>query len=196
MHQLAVTGDAAVVVTISDDAQVPDPILALWKDGLADRLEVGPLTPAEVDEFATEILGGTLIVAAARELEQASLGNPLFVRELLLGARDAGYLVHTSQGWRFTARLRTSSRLAELIRARLAHASDDERRALELLSVAGHLTVDLLLRMATPDTLAALEHKHLITVDRTGPVPVVSLGHPAHADSVRDTMGEIRAHTR
>ena len=31
---------------------VPDPVVSLWKDGLAQRIEVGPLERAQVDELA------------------------------------------------------------------------------------------------------------------------------------------------
>ena len=192
VHQLALTSAATVVVTIRDDESAPDPILALWKDGLAERLQIGPLTPPEVAAFASEVVSGALAPSAATELWRVSLGNPLFVRELLLGARDAGYLIASAQGWKFTTRLRSSPRLAELIEARLAQTSDAERRALELLSVAGRLDLDLLASLCPADVLATLEAKRLIVVEQTRYAPAVTLGHPVHGDVLRDTLGEIR----
>ena len=123
VHQLALTGAATVVVTIRDDESVSDPILALWKDGLAERLEIGPLDAVRSRGVRERGRGGALAPSAATELWRVSLGNPLFVRELLLGARDAGYLIASARGWRFTSRLRSSPRLAELIEARLAQTS-------------------------------------------------------------------------
>ena len=36
----------------------PDPVVALWKDGLAERVEVQPLGRGEVEELVTAGLGG------------------------------------------------------------------------------------------------------------------------------------------
>lgn len=40
VHQLAATGTAFGVVTVRSVALAPDAVIALWKDGLAERLEV------------------------------------------------------------------------------------------------------------------------------------------------------------
>src|SRR5205814_8407244 len=38
VHQLAVSGSAQLLLTLRTDEAVPEPIVACWKDGLADRL--------------------------------------------------------------------------------------------------------------------------------------------------------------
>lgn len=192
VHQLALTGAAAVIATVRDDEDVPDAIRALWKDDLAERLEIGPLTPVDVDQLAAEVVGGPLTAAASGELWRASLGNPLFVRELVLGALEAGYLHEQAGNWRFTSRLRSSSRLVELIGARLAQTRPEERETLELLSVAGELALDLVTQLATSDVLATLESKRLIVVERRDADTVVRLAHPVYGEVLRDTIGEIR----
>jgi hypothetical protein len=42
VHHLALASDAVVVVTVVTGMPPLDPIIALWRDGLAERLEVGP----------------------------------------------------------------------------------------------------------------------------------------------------------
>src|ERR1700759_3192449 len=44
VHHLAVTRAASVVVTARTGVTIPDPIFALWKEGLADRVDVHGLT--------------------------------------------------------------------------------------------------------------------------------------------------------
>src|SRR5690606_30762368 len=58
VHQVAVTGVATVLVTVRSGEPAPDPVVALWKDGLAERIELGGLSPESIDELLTAVLGG------------------------------------------------------------------------------------------------------------------------------------------
>jgi hypothetical protein len=49
VHQLAVTRAAFVIATVRSGESGPDPVMSLWKDGLAERIELGGL-PAEAVE--------------------------------------------------------------------------------------------------------------------------------------------------
>ena len=46
VHQLALTGKATVLLTVQSGQTVPDPVVALWKDALAERIEVAVLPDA------------------------------------------------------------------------------------------------------------------------------------------------------
>jgi len=58
VHQLALTGKATMLLTVQSGQTVPDPVVALWKDGLAERIEVAVLpdaassNPADAGWFA------------------------------------------------------------------------------------------------------------------------------------------------
>jgi hypothetical protein len=58
VHHLAVSAQAFVVVTIRSGERVPDPITALWKDGLAERVEIQPLRRDEMDDLVATVLSG------------------------------------------------------------------------------------------------------------------------------------------
>jgi DNA-binding NarL/FixJ family response regulator/type II secretory pathway predicted ATPase ExeA len=191
--QLAAAGEATVVVAVRSGEPVPDAVQALWKDGLAERVDVGPLSPAEVHELAELVLGGPLSGASSRELWRVSLGNPLFVCELVLGATEGGYLVERDGVWRFVSRLSGTPRLTELIAARLGQASGDERWALDLLAVAGDLELGLLDRLVPPDVLERLEWRGLLTIVRAGTRRLARLAHPLYGDTLRREMGELKA---
>ena len=51
------------------------------------RIDLRPLTRGECDELAASYLGGVVANASLLWLWEVSAGNPLFVRELLVGAR-------------------------------------------------------------------------------------------------------------
>jgi predicted ATPase len=58
LQQLAATGVAFVVVTLRSGEPAPDPIVALWKDGPVEYLEVQPLSSEDVERLVGEALGG------------------------------------------------------------------------------------------------------------------------------------------
>ncbi len=43
VHQLASTRSAFVVLTVRSESPAPDPVVALWKDELAERIDLSPL---------------------------------------------------------------------------------------------------------------------------------------------------------
>src|SRR5205085_7434955 len=58
VHQLAATGRAFVLLTLRTGEAVPDPITALWKEGVAERLEVQALSEVQTGELVADVLGG------------------------------------------------------------------------------------------------------------------------------------------
>ena len=78
VHQLAATSSAFVVITVRTGAAAPDPVIALWKDGLAERVEVQALGRGEVDELVTAGLGGQVDGTTLSDLWQLTGGNPMF----------------------------------------------------------------------------------------------------------------------
>src|SRR5205085_2803274 len=69
---------------------VPDPVVALWKDGLVERVDLGPLSRDEVEQLAAAVLGGPVVGTAVRDIYRASSGNAMLARDLVVGAIEAG----------------------------------------------------------------------------------------------------------
>ncbi len=191
LHAIAGRGLLSLLLTVRSEVPVSDAIVGLWKDGLADRIDLGPLTATETADLAAAQLGGALDGASAQDLWNASQGNPLFVRELIQGAREAGTLREQGGIWRFTARPATSPRLRELITARLADLSRAEWEVVELLSVGGELGLDMLVDLVDPSVLASLERHRLLEVGSDGRRRPVRLVHPLYTEHVRSNLGPI-----
>ncbi|HEU0127182.1 MAG TPA: AAA family ATPase, partial [Pseudonocardiaceae bacterium] len=134
VHQLALTGAACLVLTVRIGEPVPDPVVTLWKDGLADRLELQPLPRAEVDRLVADVLGGILESRTSERLWCASRGNALFLRELIEGGCQNGRLRVRDGVWRWEGRMEPTPRLHEIVAAQLGGLDPAERAALELLA--------------------------------------------------------------
>jgi DNA-binding CsgD family transcriptional regulator len=192
VQQLALTQAATVLATVRAGEVLPDPVLSLWKDGPAERIEIGVLDDAAIEELLASALGGPVDAAAVRELAGRSRGNPMFLRELVNGALETGALAVAGGLWRLEGPLSPSVRLAELVALRLGDLSQSERSVLELLALGEPLGPAELARLADPAAVDALEEKGLITSGTDGSRIEIRLAHPVYGDVVRAGISALR----
>ncbi len=185
VHQLALTQAATVVATVRAGEVQPDPVLSLWKDGPAERIEIGVLDDETIEELLVSALGAPVDAATVRALAGRSRGNPMFFRELVNGAVETGALVEAGGLWRLQGALAPTVRLVELVAARLGDLSTSERSVLELLALGEPLGSAELVRLADPPAVDALEAKGLITSGREASGIEIRLAHPVYGDVVR-----------
>ncbi|MCW2548601.1 MAG: transcriptional regulator, LuxR family [Mycobacterium sp.] len=184
VHQLALTQAATVLATVRAGEVLPDPVLSLWKDGPAERIEIGVLDDATIEELLVLALGGPVDAASVRELAGRSRGNPLFLRELVHGALETGVLVDAGGLWRLAGPLSPTVRLVELVALRLGDLSKSERLVLELLALGEPLGPAELAQLADPLAVDTLEGERLITSGMQGSRIEIRLAHPVYGDVV------------
>ncbi|MFD0664430.1 hypothetical protein [Thermocatellispora tengchongensis] len=113
----------------------------------APRLELGAFTEQETEGLLTDALGGRVEPAAVARMWRASLGNALYLRELVL----AGALRDSGDGvWRWSGRLAITPSLRETIAARIGALTREERDVLEYLAFGEPLGAELLAGLASP----------------------------------------------
>ena len=193
LHGLAVSRTAYVVTTVRSGERVPDPVVALWKDGVAERLELGPLDRREVGELLEAVLGGPVEGAVLQQFWQASEGNVLYLRELVLGSLEAKTLVDDAGLWRLVGTVSGSSRLTDLVEARLAGLDDEELAALELVAFGEPIGVDVIERLSSTTALERLERLGLLATEVDDRRAQARLAHPMHGDVLRERTPLIRA---
>ncbi len=186
MHLLVSGGTARLVATVRSGEPTPDPVVALWKDELAPRIEVQPLSALEVAELLGDALGGTVDGATIRRLFEVTRGNALFLRELVAGGLSAGALVQRAGVWSWQGRLRPGVRLRDLVAERVGALDEKERDALELLAIGEPLPETVVARLVDHDTLRRLERRHLIEARTVGARLEMGLGHPLFGEVLVD----------
>ncbi|GAA4874726.1 LuxR C-terminal-related transcriptional regulator [Actinomycetospora straminea] len=185
LQQLAVSGDAFLVVTAPTGLSVPDPIFALWKEGLVERLDIGEFDRAQSDQLVARALGGHVDGAALQRLWRYALGNALFLRELVDGARENGTLRQHGAVWRWEGPFAPSSRLVEMVEARMGSLAAPERDLLRLLAFGQPLGSEVAAELVSPSVLATLERRGLVESVREGRRVNVRLKHPLYAEILR-----------
>lgn len=193
LQQLVQADAAFVVVTIRSGEPVPDPVVSLWKDGLAQRIEVGPLRREDVDELVCQVLGGPVEGTTLQELWAASEGNALYLREVVLSGLESGALVREAGLWRFVTKLEPSSRLTDLVEARLSGLDEAEVDALELVAFGEPIGVEIIERLASGSALESLERKGVVVTELDDRRIQARLAHPMHGEVLRDRIPPLRA---
>jgi DNA-binding CsgD family transcriptional regulator len=188
IHQVAATGTATVLVTIRTDEPAPEPVLALWKDGLAERVDLGGLDADDVTELLTSALGGQIDEGVVARLVDRCEGNALFLHELVLGAIQDGTLRKDMGIWHLTGPLTPSARLVELVEARLSGLHPDERMLLECVALSEPTGRAELIALSDMAVAERLEQKRLITSGLDDRRLQVTLAHPVYGDILRARM--------
>lgn len=193
VSQLVESGRLRLAATVREADPVPEGLQPIAAAPDAVRLDVAPLSVDHVAELLTRVLGGAVAHRDAVELHRAAHGNPLFLRELAIGAADAGSLVAVDGLWQLVGEPVGTPALRDLIRARLRLLGDDERDAVERLALCEPLAFDEFARPGAAEALARLEMRGLIRVDESTARMRVALAHPHYAAAVRDSLPRIRA---
>jgi DNA-binding CsgD family transcriptional regulator len=191
--QVALSMPTFVVATIRTGEPVPDPIVALWKEGLAERVEVGPLGDRSIEAIATDVLRGEIDSQIAATIVERADGNPLVARELCLAGLDAGAIDRRDGRWTLIGKLGPSARVVELVAARVMGLRDDERRALEIVAHAEPLGLRTAQKLMRPEAVVSLERRGLLVLREDGRRRELWLSHPFYADVVRETAGPLLA---
>jgi DNA-binding NarL/FixJ family response regulator len=180
-----------VIATVRTGEPVPDLVTGLWRDGRAERVDLEDLSPTQVDTLLHLTLGGPIEAGSGRELWDASRGNPLYVRELVLGALESGALVERSGVWHLEGKLPSTSRLRDLVQQRIGALTEEARTVVDLLALCQPVELDYLDASAPYGLLESLERMGLVTVNLDN--GEVRLAHPLHAEVVRASMPSLRA---
>ncbi|HVW33157.1 MAG TPA: AAA family ATPase [Acidimicrobiia bacterium] len=195
MHQIAARNMAFLLVTVQSGVSAPDPIVALWKDNLLERLDLPALDSTTLVELLETVLGGGIDPGTAARITVRSEGNVLFLRELVIGALQSGALRAEDGVYRLVGPMAPSDRLAELVGSRLAGLDPVEREFLEVVSFGEPLGRAELGRFAHAAMADQLERKGLLTVGRAGRRLEIRLAHPVYGDVLRGGASALRTET-
>lgn len=172
---------------------LPEPLLQLWFEGLAERHDLRALTLAQTTEMLELQLGPRVLPTVAELLWEASGGNPLLLTGLIADARNDGTLHQRNGVWLFTEHLNShGDRLTDLVRRHLLRRSPDERQALNLVALAEPVARELIEAVAGEEAVAALVEHELVRVSDAAQ-PELRLRHAVYGDTLRNLISPARS---
>lgn len=182
-----------LVLTVRASEPLQPALAAVAGRGDAMRLDLEPLDRHATATLVELVLGAPVDGGAQRAIWERSRGNVLYLRELVLGALDAGLLVEQRGLWDLTADLGHTPRLAELVEARLADLTRAEREAVELVAFAEPLSPALAATVGEPAALRSAEAQGLVAPDPHEADGGLRLSHPLYGEVLRSAMSPVRA---
>lgn len=189
---LAEAGTVRLVLTMRSGLRAPEALAALRAGHGSRSLVLGALDALSIDTLLHRVLGAPLDGVAEAELLATSGGNPLYLRELVLGAIADGALVQVSGIWRLTGSFPAAEALGDRVLGRMAALPDEARAALELVAIAEPVGLDLLETLVDPELLESLEERSLLRVEVSQRRNEVMLAHPVYGEILRTSIGRMR----
>jgi DNA-binding CsgD family transcriptional regulator len=180
-----------LVATVRTGEPVPDLVTGLWRDGRVERVDLEGFSRTQLDTLLHLALGGPIEASSGRELWEASNGNPLYVRELLLGALESGALRERSGVWHLEQKFPSTGRLIDLVQQRIGGLTAEARSVVELLALCQPVELSYLEATVPYEVLESLERAGLMMVNLED--GDARLAHPLHAEVVRALMPATRA---
>jgi DNA-binding CsgD family transcriptional regulator len=181
VHKLVLTRTASVVLTVSSTAPAPDLVDALWRDGLASRVELAPLGYEHVDELVTAALGGVLDSRTCQMLWRFSRGSAVLLHELVEAGLSTGGLRRADGIWRWHGQVTLTPRLHAVVLAETGELAPAEHTAVELLAVSGGLELTDLMDLTSAEVVGGLERRGVVVVEAQARRYVARLASPLHA---------------
>jgi DNA-binding CsgD family transcriptional regulator len=191
VHQLVQERTCSVVASMRTPGPAPDPVTALWKDGLAERIDLDCWDEAETGAVVSAVLDGPVARGTVRRLWELSRGNALYLRELLIGAVESGAMTESGGIWTINRPLTAPGRLVELVAARLAGLTPETVAVIELLAAGEPLGMRVLERLTDPAGLENAEAQGLVVVRQDGRRTEVRLAHPVYGEALRQSMPRL-----
>lgn len=193
LHHVAITRTASVIATVRAGERVPEQVAGLWKDGVGTRFEVRALERHEAAALVTELLGGPVDALTEDQMWRLTKGNPLYLRELVLGGQEAGSWVAGDGVWTWPGRVGTSGRIVELITDRIDRQPPPLRELVDLVAFGEPLAVTLLEAAGVEvATISAGETAALVRTESSPGGVQVRLAHPLFGESVRARCSPLR----
>ncbi|MEY9928116.1 DNA-binding CsgD family transcriptional regulator [Catenulispora sp. GP43] len=193
LRQLMDAGVVRLIGTVRSGEPVGEAVGALCGRDAVHRIDLEPFDVRATEQALQAALGGPVVRRTVEDLQEASGGNILFLRELVLGALAAGSLVHDGEIWEQTGPFAAGTRrLTEMIDARLSAAPVRARPALELLALCEPVPVADVLAATDLDTLTALEESGLVRVVISHRRTTVALAHPLYGEALRAGISLLR----
>lgn len=189
---LAEAGTVRLVLTVRPGARGTEALAALRAADGSRTTTLGALDPLAIDALLHRVLGAPLDGVAAAELLAKSGGNPLYLRELVIGAVADGSLTAVSGVWRLAGSFPAGEALGDRVLGRMAGLPDDARTALELVAIAEPIGLEVLEELVDASVLEDLEERSLVRVDVSQRRHDVSLAHPVYGEILRASIGRMR----
>jgi DNA-binding CsgD family transcriptional regulator len=182
LRELVIRRVATAVTTIRSGEPCSDPITSLWKEHQLQRLDLQPLSRPQSDELLRAVLGERVDGDMSQRMWDLTLGNVLYLRQVVEQERDSGRLTIRDGRWRWDGQVTMTPSLVDLVELQIGSGTEPVHDVLDLVAVAEPLELSCLAAIFGPALIEAAERRGLITLTRRAGADLVRLGHPLYGE--------------
>jgi DNA-binding CsgD family transcriptional regulator len=192
LSQLVTRRVATVIATIRSGEPCSDPITGLWKEHHLQRLDLQPLSRPESDELLRTVLADRVESEMSQRMWDLTLGNVLYLRQVVEQERNAGRLTSQDSQWRWDGQVTMTPSLVDLVELQIGSGAEPVLDVLDLVAVAEPLELSCLSAIVDPALIAAAEQRGLVAVTHWAGTDLVRLGHPLYGEVRLARAGQQR----
>jgi DNA-binding CsgD family transcriptional regulator len=191
--EMVAAGWAAVLAASRVRPGLPPVLNQLWYDGLAERIDLRPLSREQVAEAVSQALEGIVPANTVQHLWAASGGNPLLLDCLLQDAIQAGVLVKRHGIWLLSGELTVDGpKLTDVVATHLFRRSAEEQDALKLIALAEPVQRSVIEEVSGAAVVRSLLEQQLVSESNTGHSHL-RLWQPVFAEAIRKHVSVSRS---
>ncbi|MFJ5840364.1 LuxR C-terminal-related transcriptional regulator [Streptomyces shenzhenensis] len=192
LRGLVMDGHVTLVAAAEAGARTADGITRVWVERLVERVEIGPFDRSALAEILHARLGGPVGASTLEHLWEFTLGNALFLTELVDSALADSSLRPEGGVWKWAVgEWRPNGRLADLVRLRLGNLAADERTLVEMIALAEPLDAGLPAVAELTRAAEALNRRGIVVAERSGPRLRLRLANPLYARVLASDLPEL-----
>jgi DNA-binding CsgD family transcriptional regulator len=192
VHQIIQRRAAKVVLTIRAGEPIPAGVSELWNGGQFDRLDLQPLSEAEITALISTTLDGPLDPQAAERLRTLTRGNPLYLRNIVEQEVADERLKLQDGCWRWLGDPVLPPGLVELIEGRIGGLPTSISDVIDALAVGEPIELGSLTRITDPAAVEQADLRGLIMLSQVGGRVEARLAHPLYGEVRRSRGAAIR----
>jgi DNA-binding CsgD family transcriptional regulator len=182
VHQIVQRGAAKVVLTVRDGEPVPGATQELWRRGQFVRLDLQPLSRGETIGLVSETLGGAIDPADAQRLWDLTLGNVLYLRNIVEHEFADERLIKQQGLWRWIDEPVVAPGLIQVIESRMGALPTQVSEVIDALAVGEPIELASLTRITDSAAVEEADERGLILLESVNGGMQVRLAHPLYGE--------------
>lgn len=189
---LALAGSVRLVASHLVCVDLPQPLPHLWSAGVAENIEMAPLTREQAHEFCRSLLQGQVAMSTSWFFWSAASGNPLLLKLLISQAHDDGLLARNRGTWVYHhGQLGVGRNLRDTVLHQIRGLTHKAEAALDLAALAAPVSLLLVQDIYGEHAVEELMERKLVQL--TGPDnDWLQLASPIYGDVLRNMVSPGR----
>lgn len=192
VHQIVQRGLAKVILTVRDGESTPAAVQEICAAGRFERLDLQPLSLDETAGLLSATLDGQVDSCAVQRLWKLTLGNVLYLRNIVEHEVAEGRILRRHGYWRWIGDPIIAPSIAGFIEPRIGSLPEPVSDVIDVLAVGEPIDLAALTRITGSAAVEEADIRGLIAIESSTGGAEVRLAHPLYGEVRRSRAATTR----